>query len=269
MPCLGRRRHAAEAEIGGRPGGRGCRSSGPICIPAAAGMPELPEVETVMRGLRARLEGRVIARAVAIGPICAGRCRQGWRARLTGRAGQRLSTARQIHPDAAGRRLVACCCISACPGASWSAGRDRTQLTLHEHLVLETDDGWRVGFVDPRRFGSIDLVPTAAEDQHRLLAALGAGAARRRRSRLRCCRRRWPASGRRSRPRCSTRASSPGSATSTSARHCSEPRSARRRSAHTVPGARAVRLGAGDQGDVDRGDRRRRFELARLRAAGR
>ena len=37
-------------------------------------------------------------------------------------------------------------------------------MPLHEHLVLETDDGWRVGFVDPRRFGSVDLVPTAAED---------------------------------------------------------------------------------------------------------
>ncbi len=45
--------------------------------------------------------------------------------------------------------------------------------TLHEHLVLETDDGWRLGFVDPRRFGSVDLVPTPAEDRHRLLAGLG------------------------------------------------------------------------------------------------
>jgi formamidopyrimidine-DNA glycosylase len=40
-------------------------------------------------------------------------------------------------------------------------------------VVLETDDGWRVGFVDPRRFGSVDLVPTAQEDGHKLLAELG------------------------------------------------------------------------------------------------
>ena len=26
-------------------------------------------------------------------------------------------------------------------------------IPLHEHLTLETEDGWRVGFVDPRRFG--------------------------------------------------------------------------------------------------------------------
>jgi formamidopyrimidine-DNA glycosylase len=49
----------------------------------------------------------------------------------------------------------------------------RNEVTPHEHLVLETDEGWRVGFVDPRRFGSVDLVPTAQEDAHRLLAELG------------------------------------------------------------------------------------------------
>lgn len=43
----------------------------------------------------------------------------------------------------------------------------------HEHLMLETEGGWRVGFVDPRRFGSVDLVPRAAEDGHKLLAGLG------------------------------------------------------------------------------------------------
>jgi formamidopyrimidine-DNA glycosylase len=43
----------------------------------------------------------------------------------------------------------------------------------HEHLVLETDDGTHLGFIDPRRFGAIDLVPTAEEDRHRLLAGLG------------------------------------------------------------------------------------------------
>ena len=44
---------------------------------------------------------------------------------------------------------------------------------LHEHLVLLTEDGWRVALVDPRRFGSLDLVPTASEHAHRLLAGLG------------------------------------------------------------------------------------------------
>jgi len=43
----------------------------------------------------------------------------------------------------------------------------------HEHVTLETEEGWTVGFVDPRRFGSLDLIATAAEDTHRLLAGLG------------------------------------------------------------------------------------------------
>ena len=49
-------------------------------------------------------------------------------------------------------------------------------MTAHEHVTLETNDGWRVGFVDPRRFGSVDLVATDAEDTHRLLARLGPAA---------------------------------------------------------------------------------------------
>jgi formamidopyrimidine-DNA glycosylase len=43
----------------------------------------------------------------------------------------------------------------------------------HEHLVMETTDGTRIGFVDPRRFGCVDLMPTAEEDRHKLLAGLG------------------------------------------------------------------------------------------------
>jgi formamidopyrimidine-DNA glycosylase len=43
----------------------------------------------------------------------------------------------------------------------------------HEHLVMETEDGTRIGFVDPRRFGCVDLMPTAGEEAHRLLRDLG------------------------------------------------------------------------------------------------
>jgi formamidopyrimidine-DNA glycosylase len=44
---------------------------------------------------------------------------------------------------------------------------------LHEHLTIETDEGARVGFVDPRRFGALDLVATDAEDTHKLVAGMG------------------------------------------------------------------------------------------------
>jgi formamidopyrimidine-DNA glycosylase len=47
-------------------------------------MPELPEVETVMRGLRERLEGRVIVRAIANRPDLRWPLPEGLQSRLTG-----------------------------------------------------------------------------------------------------------------------------------------------------------------------------------------
>ena len=135
-------------------------------------MPELPEVETVLRGLRARLEGRVIARARVGRPDLRWPLPEGLGQRLTGarvlgfrrRAKyilMRLDRGESllVHLGMSGRMLI--------------APDDDAAPAAHEHVTLTTDDGWRVGFVDPRRFGSMDLVPTAAEDSHRLLAGLG------------------------------------------------------------------------------------------------
>src|SRR3954470_12043051 len=135
-------------------------------------MPELPEVETVMRGLRQRLEGRVLLHAVANRPdmrwpLPPGLAQTLMGARVVGfrRRGKyilmRLDNlwAVLLHLGMSGRMVI------GPVGANAPA--------LHEHLELETDDGWRVGFVDPRRFGSVDLVETAHEDEHRLLAGLG------------------------------------------------------------------------------------------------
>jgi len=136
-------------------------------------MPELPEVETVMRGLRTVLEGRVV-RAAAVTraglrwPFPEGLADRLAGARVEGfrRRGKymlmRLSGGDSvlIHLGMSGRMV-------ARPAA------DLPNAAAHEHLALETEDGTRVGFVDPRRFGCVDLVPTAAEEGHRLLAGLG------------------------------------------------------------------------------------------------
>jgi formamidopyrimidine-DNA glycosylase len=135
-------------------------------------MPELPEVETVMRGLQTRLQGRTIIRAWVHRPDLRWPMPPGLAARLTG---ARVDGFRRrakyilmrldggdsvlIHLGMSGRIVL--------------GPRQPNAITPHEHVVMETDDGWRVGFVDPRRFGSIDLVPTASEDAHRLLAGLG------------------------------------------------------------------------------------------------
>jgi len=135
-------------------------------------MPELPEVETVMRGLRDKLEGRTIVHAVAHRPDLRWPLPEGLQKRLTGarvtgfrRRGKyilmRLNGGDSVllHLGMSGRMVL-------------SPVRPNRP-TLHEHLVLETNDGWRLGFVDPRRFGSVDLVATKQEDTHKLLAELG------------------------------------------------------------------------------------------------
>jgi formamidopyrimidine-DNA glycosylase len=135
-------------------------------------MPELPEVETVMRGLAAVLQGRVIARAAVHRPDLRFPFPPNLARRLTGatitgfrrRAKyllMRLSGGDSvlIHLGMSGRMLIR------------PVGANDTP--LHEHMTIETSDGTAVGFVDPRRFGAVDLMPTDAEDQHRLLAGLG------------------------------------------------------------------------------------------------
>jgi formamidopyrimidine-DNA glycosylase len=154
-------------------------------------MPELPEVETVMRGLAAVLEGRRIARAATTRPDMRWPFPDRLAQRLTGaavtgfrRRGKyilaRLDTAESllIHLGMSGR-LVARPMASPPvprmgPQGAYSDARGHNQPPeAHEHLVMETTDGTRIGFVDPRRFGCVDLMPTATEDAHRLLAALG------------------------------------------------------------------------------------------------
>jgi formamidopyrimidine-DNA glycosylase len=136
-------------------------------------MPELPEVETVMRGLEARLDGRVIRSAV----LSRGDLRRvipaGLAARLTGarvlgfrRRGKyilmRLSGGDSLllHLGMSGRMAIR-------PSAP------ATLQEKHEHLVIETEDDWRIGLIDPRRFGLLDLLPTAEEDAHSLLRGMG------------------------------------------------------------------------------------------------
>jgi formamidopyrimidine-DNA glycosylase len=135
-------------------------------------MPELPEVETVMRGLRQRLEGRTIVRAVAHRPDLRWPLPQGLQNRLTGArvTGFRRRGKYILMRLAGGESLLLHLGMS---GRIVMTPLRPNQTAPHEHLVLETDDGWRLGFIDPRRFGSVDLVPTREEDAHKLLAGLG------------------------------------------------------------------------------------------------
>ncbi len=137
-------------------------------------MPELPEVETVMRGLALRLEGRRIRSATLLRGDLRRAIPSGLAATLTGatvtsfrRRGKyilmRLSGGDSllIHLGMSGRMAIRL------------QERAETDHEKHEHLIIETDEGWRIGLIDPRRFGLLDLMPTAAEDAHVLLRGMG------------------------------------------------------------------------------------------------
>jgi formamidopyrimidine-DNA glycosylase len=154
-------------------------------------MPELPEVETVMRGLQAVLEGERIAWAETrrdgmrfpFPPRLAARLRGrrvlGFRRRakyilMRLEGGESLL----IHLGMSGRMVARREGAAVEPrqgkqGAFSDARGHNAPPEAHEHLAFGTEGGWHIGFVDPRRFGSVDLVATDAEDHHKLLAGLG------------------------------------------------------------------------------------------------
>ena len=68
-----------------------------------------------------------------------------------------------IHLGMSGRLLV----------SEAVAGNFHPAPAKHDHVVLDMAGGARITFNDARRFGAMDLMPTAQAEQHPLLAALG------------------------------------------------------------------------------------------------
>jgi formamidopyrimidine-DNA glycosylase len=76
-----------------------------------------------------------------------------------------------IHLGMSGRMI-----ISAGDGASAGPGvfhHAHPAPEKHDHVVLDTDAGARITFNDARRFGAMDLAPTAEVDAHWLLKGIG------------------------------------------------------------------------------------------------
>lgn len=132
-------------------------------------MPELPEVETTVRGLERVLKGRRIARVEAR--------RADLRRSFPKDLGQRLTGANVtalgrrakyglIHTDRDDTMIFHL-------GMSGSWRIDHAKLEKHDHLLLETDEGKRLALNDPRRFGSVDLVSTDELEEWPPFKALG------------------------------------------------------------------------------------------------
>ena len=142
-------------------------------------MPELPEVETVRRGLMPTMGGVVIAQADVNRPDLRWPFPPDMAARLTGKRVERLRRRSKyiladldsgetllIHLGMSGRMLV-----SGDPLGKFV--HDHPAPEKHDHVVFHMANGARVTFNDPRRFGAMDLMETANCDAHKLLAVLG------------------------------------------------------------------------------------------------
>ncbi len=142
-------------------------------------MPELPEVETVRRGLAPVMEGQVIARAEVNRPDLRWPFPARMSERLTGRKVLQLRRrAKYILVDlCGGEALLVHLGMSGRMTVSGDPlGRfvhDHPAKDKHDHVVLSMDNGARVTFNDPRRFGAMDLIPSTEAGTHKLLAALG------------------------------------------------------------------------------------------------
>ena len=132
-------------------------------------MPELPEVETTVRGLARVLEGRRIESIEARRPDLRRALPVDLGQRLTGSKVTGLGRRAKyglIETDR-GDTLVFHLGMSG----HWRV--DPTELAKHDHFVMATDEGRRVALNDARRFGSLDLVRTDELSEWPAFKALG------------------------------------------------------------------------------------------------
>jgi formamidopyrimidine-DNA glycosylase len=137
-------------------------------------MPELPEVETIVRGLRPKLEGRRLVRVQQ-------RCKalrfplpEDLPARLEGRRVRHISRRAkyiQIHFDDG--QVLLCHLGMSGRFVMHDGGQPLPALDKHDHIILTTDQGTEIRFNDARRFGMMDVVRADELEGHKLLRDLG------------------------------------------------------------------------------------------------
>ena len=142
-------------------------------------MPELPEVETVRRGLAPVMEGQRIARAEVNRPDLRWPLPDRMADRLTGALIERLRRRSKyiladldtgetllIHLGMSGRMLISGAMLG-------DFHHDHPAPAKHDHVVLHMGQGARITFNDARRFGAMDLMGTTLADDHWLMRDLG------------------------------------------------------------------------------------------------
>jgi formamidopyrimidine-DNA glycosylase len=150
-------------------------------------MPELPEVETIRRGLVPVLSGHSLINVEARRGDLRVPLPRNFVARLAGRQVQILRRRAKyllldldggetliVHMGMSGRFTVHQPGITARPGGfAHKMPEDGSGAGKHDHVVFETEEGTRIVFTDHRRFGLMLLEDTQQLDSHKLFTGLG------------------------------------------------------------------------------------------------
>jgi formamidopyrimidine-DNA glycosylase len=146
-------------------------------------MPELPEVETVRRGLEPAMLGARILKVELRRADIRFPFPPSFAKRLTG---QRILDLKRrakylLFQLDGGETLIAHLGMSGSfrleKTAASTPGKfhhERSKDPKHDHVVLVLDNGWVVTYNDPRRFGFMDLAPTGTLERHPRMRGLGA-----------------------------------------------------------------------------------------------
>ncbi len=142
-------------------------------------MPELPEVETVKRGLQPAMEGRMISHVDVNRPDLRWPFPDNMSERLGGRTVMALRRRSKyilvdldsgetliIHLGMSGRMQIE-------PASTSQPDQQPPIPQKHDHVVFHMQDGTRIAFNDARRFGAMDLTATETVEQHWLIEKLG------------------------------------------------------------------------------------------------
>jgi formamidopyrimidine-DNA glycosylase len=143
-------------------------------------MPELPEVETVRRGLAPVMEGERFAKVEVRRGDLRWPLPKGFAQKLDGKTVQGLGRrAKYLLADLSSGDVLL---MHLGMSGSFRVGKDsapgkyyheRSKSTAHDHVIFHMSNGATVTFNDPRRFGSMKLVPRARLDEEPLLRSLG------------------------------------------------------------------------------------------------
>ncbi len=146
-------------------------------------MPELPEVETVVKGLTKKIKGKLIENALINRPDLRWPFPKGMKTRLEGKIILNIKRRSKyilinlssnetmvMHLGMSGRVLIKNGeKVFRDPNFYWN----KENFDKHDHVILTMKDGTTVVYNDPRRFGFIDLCDSDEIQNHRMLKTLG------------------------------------------------------------------------------------------------